>query len=337
MRDAPVDDDRRVDSLRHRRDAGLHLGDHAARNRTVRDQRGDVGGARVRSADCLRLFSTPGTSVSNRNRAAPKATAIAPAHRIGVDVVGVPVLASADRRDDRDHDPRAPERIEQRAVDVRGFADEPQIDLMLDRGCRSAPCRSSLRAVTSPASLPEMPTARPPAAWMSATISLLIDPAKHHLRHSARSPRSVTRSPSTNSLFTPNRFSIAPICGPPPCTTTGLMPTAFKQHDIAAQTPPRARASPIACPPYFTTNVRPGVALEIRQRLDQSFGFGEHRGIGAEVGHDAHRAMVTPPSAAGNPRIARAGPLSGFCPPPCGGSRRRTPRRRASTIWRSCR
>jgi hypothetical protein len=35
---------------------------------------------------------------------------------------------------------------------------------------------------------------------------------------------SVMRRPSAKRDSTPRRFSIAPICGPPPCTTTGLTP-----------------------------------------------------------------------------------------------------------------
>lgn len=34
----------------------------------------------------------------------------------------------------------------------------------------------------------------------------------------------VTRRPARNSLVIPSRFSMAPICGPPPCTTTGRNP-----------------------------------------------------------------------------------------------------------------
>jgi uncharacterized membrane protein len=38
----------------------------------------------------------------------------------------------------------------------------------------------------------------------------------------------VTRYPPLNSLGMPRRSSSAVICGPPPCTTTGVMPTAFR-------------------------------------------------------------------------------------------------------------
>ena len=34
----------------------------------------------------------------------------------------------------------------------------------------------------------------------------------------------VTRSPAVNEDSTPSRASIALICGPPPCTTTGRSP-----------------------------------------------------------------------------------------------------------------
>ena len=67
---------------------------------------------------------------------------------------------------------------------------------------------------------------------------------------------SVTRSPSMKVDWIASRFSIALICGPPPCTTTGLMPTCFSS---AMSLPNRCArcSSPIAWPPYFTTTVAP--------------------------------------------------------------------------------
>ena len=110
-------------------------------------------------------------------------------------------------------------------------------------------------AVTSPASLPEMPTARPPAAPIQLTISLLIDPARTISAIFAVS-ESVTRSPPTKFDSTPSRLSIAPIWGPPPWTTIGLMPTAFSSTTSSAKSR-CSSGSPIAWPPYFTTKVAP--------------------------------------------------------------------------------
>ena len=56
--------------------------------------------------------------------------------------------------------------------------------------------------------------------------------------------------------FTSSFLSMALICGPPPWTTTGLMPTCFSSAmslpNIAARC-----SSPMAWPPYFTTMVAP--------------------------------------------------------------------------------
>jgi hypothetical protein len=52
----------------------------------------------------------------------------------------------------------------------------------------------------------------------------------------------------------PSRLSISPICGPPPCTTTGLMAVC----SISTMSRAKLRAissSPMAWPPYFTTTV----------------------------------------------------------------------------------
>ncbi len=66
----------------------------------------------------------------------------------------------------------------------------------------------------------------------------------------------VTRKPPANSPAMPSRFSIAEICGPPPCTTTGCTPTARRNTMSAANAALRA-SSVIALPPYLTTMIRP--------------------------------------------------------------------------------
>ncbi len=66
----------------------------------------------------------------------------------------------------------------------------------------------------------------------------------------------VTRSPPRNSDSMPRRSSIAEICGPPPCTTTGLKPANRRKAMSSAKAFFRS-SSIIALPPYFTTMVRP--------------------------------------------------------------------------------
>jgi hypothetical protein len=115
--------------------------------------------------------------------------------------------------------------------------------------------RVSLRASISRASLPDRPTARPPAAWMAPTICLLMLPART-ISTISTVAASVTRSPSTKELWIFRRSSIALICGPPPCTTTGLMPTCLSRTTSRAK-PSASAAEPIAWPPYLITKVLP--------------------------------------------------------------------------------
>ena len=124
---------------------------------------------------------------------------------------------------------------------------------MLLRGSRRV--RVSLAASISCASLPESPTARPPTAWIAPTICLLMLPAST-ISTISTVAESVTRRPSTNSLLILRRSSIALICGPPPWTTTGLMPTCLSSTMSRAK-PSASAAEPIAWPPYLTTKVLP--------------------------------------------------------------------------------
>ena len=114
-------------------------------------------------------------------------------------------------------------------------------------------CFSNFFAIINLASLPEMPQALPPSALMAETISLLIEPARTICTISTVA-RSVTRNPSLNSVLICNRSSMAPICGPPPCTTIGFTPACFNRTISLAKLF-ASSASPMALPPYFTTTV----------------------------------------------------------------------------------
>ena len=46
---------------------------------------------------------------------------------------------------------------------------------------------------------------------------------------------SVTRRPLRNSVTLPSRAMSSLICGPPPCTTTGRMPTSAHEHDVLGE------------------------------------------------------------------------------------------------------
>jgi hypothetical protein len=67
---------------------------------------------------------------------------------------------------------------------------------------------------------------------------------------------SVTRMPWTNSPFLPTRASAVSICGPPPCTTTGFMPTSLSSTTSCAKFA-FSSSSAIALPPNLMTMVLP--------------------------------------------------------------------------------
>ncbi len=100
-----------------------------------------------------------------------------------------------------------------------------------------------------------MPTASAPALVISPATYLFTVPAST-ISTTSTIAASVTRSPSTKLDWIARRFSIALICGPPPCTTTGLIPTCFNNAMSPANCSARL-SSPIAWPPYFTTIVAP--------------------------------------------------------------------------------
>ena len=110
------------------------------------------------------------------------------------------------------------------------------------------------RAWSNPASSPDTPTANGPWTLMADTMSRLTRPTST-MRAMSRVSASVTRRPSTNVASRPSRFIISPICGPPPWTTTGRMPTECISTTSAAN--PARWSPPRVLPPYFTTTVAP--------------------------------------------------------------------------------
>ena len=116
----------------------------------------------------------------------------------------------------------------------------------------------SFLARMKPPSLPVKPTALPPCWLIRLTISLLTGPPSTISTMSMVS-RSVTRMPWTNTPSLPTRFSRSLICGPPPCTITGFMPTSLSSTTSLAN--PCFRCSSVmALPPYLMTMVLPGSA-----------------------------------------------------------------------------
>src|SRR5213594_799989 len=111
------------------------------------------------------------------------------------------------------------------------------------------------RARSSPASFPESPTALPPRWLIRPTMALLILPTRTISTISTVSS-SVTRMPPTKRGSLPSRFMRAPICGPPPWTMTGRMPTKRSRITSSAKGSLRSARS-MAAPPYLMTTVLP--------------------------------------------------------------------------------
>ena len=85
-------------------------------------------------------------------------------------------------------------------------------------------CDASFVAVMRLPSLPDSPTAHPPAALIEATRDLLMAPAST-ISTTDIVASSVTLSPFTKFVSMFSFSSILPICGPPPCTIIGRVPT----------------------------------------------------------------------------------------------------------------
>ena len=176
VRHAAVEDDRGLDAALDRLEAGLELGDHAAGDGAVGDQRADLRWRSGRGSAGLVLSSTPGTSVSSEQARRADRAGDGAGRGVGVDVVGLAVRADADRRDHRDDAGLLEVVSRMRGLIRVRLADEAEVDAARCRPGRAA-ARELAPAIRLP-SLPERPTAWPPAALIAATICLLIEPAR---------------------------------------------------------------------------------------------------------------------------------------------------------------
>ena len=105
-------------------------------------------------------------------------------------------------------------------------------------------------------------------------------------------------------------FSRSPICGPPPCTITGFMPTSFSITTSRAK-PALRCASVIALPPYLTTIVRSwkrrmyGSAsariCALTAALTASIGMASGGGAVGDGAGDCTRTPIARPHAARSP------------------------------------
>src|SRR3954463_6057825 len=104
-------------------------------------------------------------------------------------------------------------------------------------------------------SSPHRPTAGWPWRFRRRTMSLFTLPTRTILATSTVSS-SLTRSPPTNCTGSPRRSMKLVISGPPPWTTTGLIPTYLSSTTSRANSS-RSAGSSIAAPPYLITTVLP--------------------------------------------------------------------------------
>ena len=153
------------------------------------------------------------------------------------------IVANTNRRDYRDH-PGAADCVDNAAVNMLRFADKAEIDAAFDVAVRVLLRPLHFGGANESPSLPDMPSALPPAALIQPTSSLLIAPD-----NTIRPPWRFLHRCGTQTIdkfaFDAKLLSIAPICGPPPWTTTGFIPTAFSSTISAAKSCASA-ASPMA-------------------------------------------------------------------------------------------
>ncbi len=100
---------------------------------------------------------------------------------------------------------------------------------------------------------------------------------------------SVMRRPAANSDWMPSRFSMVAICGPPPCTTTGLMAvcsssTMSRANALASFLGAHGMAA------IFDDDGFLVILLHVRQRLGQDAGLIERTDV-RHVGHEGGLAV----------------------------------------------
>ena len=159
---------------------------------------------------------------------------------------------------------RESSRLISSGIDSLDLADEPDVDELSRR--RVSLFSSILRARMNAPSWPVSPTALPPCWLMRPTISWLSSPSTISTTFITRS--SVTRIPCRNSLWMPILDSRSPICGPPPWTMTGFMPTSFSMTTSRAKPAFSVRFGHRVA--AVLDDDRPVVkAADVRQRLGQ--------------------------------------------------------------------
>ena len=213
--DAPVQDVRAPDAVSHRMHAGARPSGSSRRSATPSaiSASSSPGGdlADRACAGSLASRRIPSMSVRYTSFSAPSASATAPATTSALMLYACP---------------SAPEPI----VAMTGMrscaSNRSRIAGFTRATSPTKPSAGSCGlASMSPADSPLTPTASAPCTLIADTMPGLTFPTST-MRAMSTVSASVTRSPSRNSGTLPSRSIRSLICGPPPCTTTGRMPTA---------------------------------------------------------------------------------------------------------------
>jgi hypothetical protein len=151
-------------------------------------------------------------------------------HHVGVDVVAFVVLAEADRADDRD-ELVVLQRLHHGRVDRHDIADLAHV--VLDRRVLVVQHLQLLGA--DQAAVAAGQAHRLAAGLVDQAHDVLLHLAgQHPLDH--LHGLGVGHAHALDELpFLPRRFSAVSICGPPPCTTTGFMPTSLSSTTSSAK------------------------------------------------------------------------------------------------------
>ena len=147
---------------------------------------------------------------------------------VSIDIIGFALLACCNGGNHR-NEPSLNEGIDDANIYLAWSSHIPQIHNFFLWHCQFVCVTFAFLATKRLPSLPLMPTALPPALWMSETIFLLILPARTISNHFGRFFHPSLAIPLENFVLMPSRSNILAIWGPPPCTITGYIPLCFRK------------------------------------------------------------------------------------------------------------
>ena len=271
MRHAPVEDNRCADAALHRSHAGLELGNHAAGHCPVSAQGVDL--RRVKIGQQFTRFIEHAGNVSQQKQ--PRRTQCCrhcACHRVGIDVIGMPIRANTDRRDHGNH-ARTRNRVDHRAVNMLGLADKTQIDCAFDIAVGIARGPVDLFSADEIAVLARYAD-RAAAGFAYPAHELLVDRAGQHHFGDLRGFRiGHTQAIDERGLHS-EFFQHGADLRTAAVNDDRIDADCFQQHDVLGKI---LRGFGVAhcMPTIFHDEGLPGIALHIRQCFDQHFGLGE--------------------------------------------------------------